>query len=103
LHAPPEPTHIPLVVSQQSPVAVHVLPGQQICPVLPHVVHTPPAHTVPFEHVPPAATHCPDPGSQQAPGVAAQELPAQHASPTPPHTVHVVPMHTWAPPLHAVP
>jgi hypothetical protein len=81
-HAAPAATHLFATVSQH-PVPRHVVPLQQDWPVVPQVVHVPPAHTAPPLHVLPAATHCEVVMSQQP--VPAQTLPLQHGWLGPPH------------------
>lgn len=67
LHALPDPTHWWLPVSQQSPEAVHVLPGQQLSLVPPQATHVPLVHTdVPLEQTVPFDRQVSEFGSQHS-------------------------------------
>jgi hypothetical protein len=111
-HGLPEKPHSvqvgvePAVVTHTVVVSVHVLPGQQSSPSLPHDSHVPPVvHTSSKPTSPqaePTPTHVAgvDWSSQQPPVHCS---PRQQACPVPPHGVHDVPEQTDDPPEHSSP
>jgi hypothetical protein len=82
----PLATH--LVPSQQPPFAHAAAPAQQVCPVPPQIVHTPPLHMPPLEHMSPFAMQ---PVVSQQPPPKHLGLLAQQALALVPHCWHTPP------------
>jgi hypothetical protein len=105
LHGVSLAKHLSAVVSQQSPLAVQVVPPQHACPVSPHEEQVPPmhvrpepVHTLPAQQGSPLAPHAAHEPPEHTSAALEQALPlVQHGSPLAPHEEHVPLTHASVP------